>query len=216
MMKDRHVPYGPYEAVIKPVLGWLLALLFVLLFWWLYIIIALLIRSKLGSPVLFTQERPGRINPKTGKEKIFRLYKFRSMADARNSKGELLSDEERLTPFGQKLRRTSLDELPEILFNILIFRNMNWIGPRPLLVKYLDRYSERQHHRHDVKPGLTGLAQVNGRNAITWEEKFEYDLKYVEKVTFLGDVSILLKTVKAVVARDGISSETSVTMEEFK
>ena len=208
----RHKPYGPYEAVVKPVLGWLLALVFVVLFSWLYIILAILIRIKLGSPVLFTQERPGKIDPNTGKEKIFRLFKYRSMLPEDETHH---TDEERLTKFGQKLRSTSLDELPEILFNILIFRDMAWIGPRPLLVRYLDRYSEEQHHRHDVKPGLTGYAQAHGRNAVSWEEKFDMDLKYVNKITFLGDVKILIDTVKAVVKKDGISSGSSVTMEEF-
>ncbi len=209
----RHKPYGPYEAIVKPILGWLFALIFVLLFWWLYIVLAVLIHIKLGSPVLFTQDRPGKINSKTGKEKIFKLYKFRSMLPEGNGK---YTDEERLTNFGKKLRSTSLDELPEIFFNILIFRDMAWIGPRPLLVKYLDRYSKEQHHRHDVKPGLTGYAQANGRNAISWDEKFALDIEYVEKITFLGDVKILLDTIRAVLGKKGISSPTSVTMEEFR
>lgn len=208
----KHKPRGPYEAVVKPVLGWILALVFVLLFLWLYLVLAILVRIKLGTPVLFTQERPGKIDPKTGKEKIFRLYKFRSMLPEDEHHH---TDEERLTDFGKKLRSTSLDELPEILFNILIFRNMAWIGPRPLLVRYLDRYSEAQHHRHDVKPGLTGYAQVHGRNAISWDEKFAMDLEYVDNVTFCGDVRILADTVKTVLKKDGISSDTSVTMEEF-
>lgn len=215
MIKNSHKPYGPYEAIVKPVLGWILALIFVLLFWWVYIILAILIRVKLGSPVLFIQERPGIIDPKTGKEKIFKLYKYRSMADFRDPSGNLMPDEKRLTSFGKKLRSTSLDELPEILFNILIFRNMCWIGPRPLLVKYLDKYTEEQHHRHDVKPGLTGYAQVHGRNAIEWDEKFALDLQYVNHITFLGDIKILLYTVRSVLLRDGINSQTSATMEEF-
>lgn len=209
----KHKPYGPYEKLVKPVLGWLLALIFFLLFWWLYIILAILIKIKLGSPVLYTQDRPGKINPKTGKEKIFKLYKFRSMLPEDETHR---TDEERLTDFGKKLRSTSLDELPEIFFNILIFRNMAWIGPRPLLVQYLDRYSEKQHHRHDVKPGLTGRAQTHGRNAISWETKFDMDLDYVNKITFIGDVKIILDTIKVVLKKDGISSGTSVTMEEFE
>ena len=215
MMKNRHKPYGPYEFVIKPVLDRLLAFVFVLLFFWLYIILAILVRVKLGAPVIFTQERPGKINPKTGKEKIFKLYKFRSMGDEVDADGNLLPDEVRLTSFGKKLRSTSLDELPEILLNILIFHNMSWIGPRPLLVRYLPRYTEEQRHRHDVLPGLTGYAQAHGRNAVSWEEKFKMDVEYVNHITFIGDVKILIDTVMAVIRKDGVSSATSVTMEEF-
>ena len=215
MMKNRHKPYGPYEFVIKPVLDRLLAFVFVLLFFWLYIILAILVRVKLGAPVIFTQERPGKINPKTGKEKIFKLYKFRSMSDEVDADGNLLPDEVRLTSFGKKLRSTSLDELPEILLNILIFHNMSWIGPRPLLVRYLPRYTEEQRHRHDVLPGLTGYAQAHGRNAVSWEEKFKMDVEYVNHITFIGDVKILIDTVMAVIRKDGVSSATSVTMEEF-
>ncbi len=214
-MKNRHKPYGPYEFVIKPVLDRLLAFVFVLLFFWLYIILAILVRVKLGAPVIFTQERPGKINPKTGKEKIFKLYKFRSMSDEVDADGNLLPDEVRLTSFGKKLRSTSLDELPEILLNILIFHNMSWIGPRPLLVRYLPRYTEEQRHRHDVLPGLTGYAQAHGRNAVSWEEKFKMDVEYVNHITFIGDVKILIDTVMAVIRKDGVSSATSVTMEEF-
>lgn len=214
-MQNLHNPYGPYEAFFKPVLGWLLALIFVLLSWWLYVILAILIRVKLGSPVLFTQDRPGKIDAKTGKEKIFKLYKFRSMKDLRDENGEILPDEQRLTAFGRKLRSTSLDELPEILFNILIFRDLAWIGPRPLLVRYLDRYSEEQRHRHDVKPGLTGYAQANGRNAISWEDKFAMDLEYVNRITFIGDIKIIIDTIRTVIKREGINSATAATMEEF-
>lgn len=214
-MKNRHKPYGVYEAVVKPVLDRLLALIFVLLFFWLYIILAILVRVKLGSPVIFTQERPGKINPETGKEKVFKLYKFRSMSDAVDADGNLLPDEVRLTSFGKKLRSTSLDELPEILFNILIFHNMSWIGPRPLLVRYIPRYTEEQRHRHDVLPGLTGYAQAHGRNAVSWEEKFKMDVEYVNHITFIGDVKILIDTVMAVIKKDGVSSATSATMEEF-
>ena len=166
-----------------------------------------LVAVKLGRPVLFTQERPGY------KEKIFRMYKFRTMTDARNANGELLSDEERLTPFGEKLRSTSLDELPE-LFNILK-GDMSLVGPRPLLVQYLPLYNKRQHKRHSVLPGITGLAQINGRNSISWEEKFEYDVQYAKHVTFLGDLKILFETVFKVLKREGINSENSATMEDF-
>lgn len=166
-----------------------------------------LVAVKLGRPVLFTQERPGY------KEKIFRMYKFRTMTDARNANGELLSDEDRLTPFGEKLRSTSLDELPELL-NILK-GDMSLVGPRPLLVQYLPLYNKRQHKRHSVLPGITGLAQINGRNSISWEEKFEYDVQYAKHVTFFGDLKILFETVFKVLKREGINSENSATMEDF-
>ena len=166
-----------------------------------------LVAVKLGRPVLFTQERPGY------KEKIFRMYTFRTMTDARNANGELLSDEERLTPFGEKLRSTSLDELPELL-NILK-GDMSLVGPRPLLVQYLPLYNKRQHKRHSVLPGITGLAQINGRNSISWEEKFEYDVQYAKHVTFFGDLKILFETVFKVLKREGINSENSATMEDF-
>ena len=159
-----------------------------------------------GNP-FFTQLRPGK------NEKIFRLIKFRTMSNAKDRQGNLLPDEKRLNKYGKFLRSTSLDELPELL-NILV-GDMSIVGPRPLLVKYLPLYNEEQKHRHDVRPGLTGYAQVHGRNAITWEEKFRLDVDYVNSITFMGDVRILLGTVKAVLKRDGISSETSATMEEF-
>lgn len=168
---------------------------------------AVLVAVKLGRPVLFTQKRPGYHG------KIFCMYKFRSMTDARDKNGELLPDEERLTPFGEKLRSTSLDELPELL-NILK-GDMSLVGPRPLLVQYLPLYNKRQSRRHDVKPGITGLAQINGRNSISWEEKFEYDVQYVETLSFLGDISILFETVVKVLRREGINSENSATMEDF-
>ena len=172
------------------------------------LIVAVLVRTKLGSPVIFCQERPGK------NEKIFKMYKFRSMTDARDENGVLLPDEVRLTKFGKVLRATSLDELPEA-FNILK-GDMSVIGPRPLLVKYLPRYSERQHRRHEVRPGLSGYAQVHGRNTVSWQDKFEMDVKYVDHITFLGDLKIIWDSVMvAFVRRDGISSETSVTMEEF-
>ena len=173
----------------------------------LLIFLAILVRINLGSPVIFAQERPG------FHEKIFWLCKFRSMTDERDEHGELMPDEVRLTKFGKILRATSLDELPE-LWNILK-GDMSLIGPRPLLVRYLPRYNEFQKHRHDVRPGLTGLAQINGRNAITWEKKFEYDVEYVNNLSFALDVSIFFATVRSVLKREGINSETSATMEEF-
>ena len=171
------------------------------------LITAFLVRIKLGSPVIFCQARPGK------DEKIFQLYKFRSMTDQRDAQGNLLPDEVRLTSFGKKLRATSLDELPE-LWNILK-GDMSIVGPRPLLVRYLPRYSQEQRRRHKVRPGLTGLAQVNGRNLLTWEDKFRYDVEYVDNLNFLLDVRIILKTVGKLFAREGISSESSATMEEF-
>lgn len=169
---------GIYETIIKRILDIVVVLVFFVLFWWVYIIVAVLVRTKLGSPVLFRQKRPGK------DEKIFNMYKFRTMTDARDENGELLPDEVRLTKFGRILRSTSLDELPE-LFNILK-GDMSIVGPRPLLVQYLPLYNEEQKHRHDVRPGLTGLAQVNGRNAISWQQKFQYDVNYVNHVTFAG------------------------------
>ena len=204
-----------YKNYIKPAIDVILAFVFVVLFWWLYIILAILVRIKLGTPVLFTQERPGKIDPKTGKEKIFKLYKFRTMTDARDENGELLDDAARLTGFGKLLRKTSMDELPEILFNILLHRDMSWVGPRPLLVEYLPRYNKEQRRRHEVMPGLTGYAQVSGRNAISWEEKFEDDVWYVTHISFFQDVKIIFKTVMVFFKREGISSDTSATMEKF-
>ena len=198
---------GIYEKYIKRPQDFLCALLAGIVLSPVMAVTAVLVRLKLGSPVLFTQERPG----KDGK--IFKLYKFRTMTDARDENGNLLSDEVRLTGFGKKLRSTSLDELPE-LFNILK-GDMSVVGPRPLLVQYLSRYNEHQARRHEVRPGFTGLAQVNGRNAISWEEKFDWDVKYVDHITFLGDWKIIFKTVKTVLRRDGISAENNVTMEEF-
>ena len=198
---------GFYEKFIKRPLDFLLALLAVILLSPILLATAVLVRVKLGSPVLFRQERPGRYG------RIFRLIKFRTMTDARDADGMLLPDADRLTPFGRKLRATSLDELPE-LFNVLR-GDMSLVGPRPLLVRYLPRYNAHQARRHEVRPGFTGLAQVHGRNAISWEEKFDWDVKYVDHVTFLGDCRILLATVKTVFSHEGISSGTSATMEEF-
>lgn len=196
-----------YDRVIKRIIDLILSGIALVVLSPVYLILAILVRTKLGSPVLFSQERPGR------NEKVFRMYKFRSMTDARDANGELLPDEERLTRFGAALRTTSLDELPE-LFNI--FKgDMSIVGPRPLLVKYLPRYNERQRHRHDVRPGLTGWAQVNGRNAISWEQKFEYDVEYVEQESFLFDLKIIFMTVGKVLHRSGINQEGNATMEEF-
>ncbi len=196
-----------YRKYIKRLLDIILSLTAIICLSPVLIITALLVRIKLGSPVIFRQQRPG-LNGK-----IFGLCKFRSMTDERDADGNLLPDEVRLTSFGKKLRATSLDELPE-LFNILK-GEMSIVGPRPLLVQYLPLYNEEQRHRHDVLPGLTGLAQVNGRNAITWEKKFEYDVEYVRNLSFLMDVKIILMTVGKVFHREGINSETSATMEFF-
>ncbi len=171
-------------------------------------VLAVLVRVKLGAPVLFTQDRPGK------DEKIFRLYKFRTMTDARDENGALLPDDLRLTAFGKKMRALSLDELPEF-FNVLK-GDMSLIGPRPLLVAYLPLYDETQRHRHDVRPGLSGLAQCSGRNLLSWQERFALDVEYVRNVSFVMDVSIVLRTIRGVFRREGITSETSVTMEPFR
>ena len=197
-----------YKRFVKRCLDFLLSLAALIILSPVLLLVAVLVRCKLGSPILFKQERPGL------HEKIFCMYKFRTMTDAKDADGNLLPDEVRLTKFGKLLRSTSLDELPE-LFNILK-GDMAIVGPRPLLVQYLPRYNERQRRRHDVRPGFTGLAQVNGRNSISWPEKFEWDVRYVENVSFLMDLRIIAKTVKVVLRRDGISSETSATMEEFR
>ena len=196
-----------YKKRIKRCLDIVLSLCGIIVLSPVLLVLFILVRVKLGSPVLFKQERPGK------GEKIFTLCKFRTMTDARDEKGELLPDEVRLTKFGRLLRATSLDELPE-LFNILK-GDMSVIGPRPLLVRYLPRYNSFQRRRHEVRPGLTGLAQVNGRNALGWEEKFEYDVRYVDNLTFAMDVRIFFATVRAVLKHEGINSETSATMEEF-
>lgn len=207
-MENKHVPYGPYERWFKRPIDIFCALAAILVFWWLYILVAILVRVKLGSPVIFCQMRPGK------DEKIFKLYKFRTMTDERDENGELLPDDVRLTKFGKLLRSTSLDELPEA-FNILK-GDMSVIGPRPLLVKYLPLYNEEQRHRHDVRPGLSGWAQVNGRNTLAWEDKFAMDVWYTENISFLIDVKIVMLTALKALKRDGINSETAATMEEFR
>lgn len=198
---------GIYEKFIKFILDRLLSLIALILLSPILLVVAALVRVKLGTPVIFKQERPGY------KGKIFTLYKFRSMTDKKDEKGELLPDDVRLTPFGQKLRSTSLDELPE-LFNILK-GDMSIVGPRPLLVKYLPLYNAHQRRRHDVRPGLTGYAQVNGRNAISWEDKFDMDVKYVDNISFALDCKIILKTIHTVFSHEGINADNSATMEAF-
>lgn len=197
-----------YRKYGKRIMDFTLSLIAIIFLSPVFLVVAILVRTKLGSPVLFKQKRPGK------DEKIFTMMKFRTMTDEKDENGELLPDSVRLTKFGKFLRSTSLDELPG-LFSILN-GNMSIIGPRPLLVQYLPLYNEEQKKRHSVKPGLSGLAQVNGRNAITWEQKFKYDVQYAENITFLGDWKIILLTLKKVFIREGISSSQSVTMEPFK
>lgn len=199
---------GIYERFIKRPIDLIVSLIVLIILSPVFIIISILVRFKLGSPIFFTQDRPG-LN-----EKIFKMYKFRTMMDKRDEFGELLPDSVRLTKFGKMLRSTSLDELPE-LFNI-VKGDMSLVGPRPLLIQYLDLYDEYQKRRHEVRPGLTGYAQVNGRNAISWEEKFKLDVEYVDSISFIGDLKIIYLTIKKVLVREGISSETSATMEAFK
>lgn len=196
-----------YKKVIKRILDLILSFCGIIVLSPVYLVLFVLVRVKLGSPVLFTQDRPGR------KEKIFKLYKFRTMTEKRDEKGELLPDEVRLTRFGRILRSTSLDELPE-LFNILK-GDMSLIGPRPLLVRYLPYYTEEERHRHDVRPGLTGLAQVNGRNALGWEERFAYDLAYVEHCSFFLDCKVLGMTAGKVLKRSGTLSGADQTVADF-
>lgn len=204
---------GFYEKYVKRILDIICASLAIVGFSWLYLAIAVIVRIKMGKPVIFKQPRPGMIDPKTGKERIFDMYKFRTMTDERYENGNLLPDEVRLNKFGRALRATSLDELPEA-FNILL-GSMSLIGPRPQLVRDMVFMSDEQRMRHTAKPGLTGLAQVMGRNAITWEEKLNWDLKYIEKVSLLGDVKILLQTVAVVFKRSGITDGENVTALDY-
>ena len=198
---------GFYEKYIKRLLDIVLSGAALVILSPLLLITAVLVRIKLGSPVIFTQERPGK------DEKVFKLHKFRSMTDARDASGNLLPDKERLTRFGAKLRSLSIDELPELWD---IFRGkMSIVGPRPLLVKYLPLYNEEQRHRHDVRPGLTGWAQVHGRNLTSWEERFEYDVEYVNNISFTLHVKIIIMTIRCVLGREGINADGSATMEAF-
>ena len=202
-----------YAKCFKRVLDFVLSLIALLILSPILLILIIIGAIAMKGNPFFTQLRPGKIRKKTGQEKIFRLIKFRTMSNAKDKDGKLLPDDQRLNRYGRFLRSTSLDELPELL-NILK-GDMAIVGPRPLLVKYLPLYSEEQRHRHDVRPGLTGYAQVHGRNTVTWEDKFDMDVAYVRNITFIGDIKIIFGTVGAVLKRNGINSETSVTMEEF-
>ncbi len=235
-MKRENKKNGIYCRYIKRLLDILMALTGMLLLSWIYLIVAILVRIKLGKPVIFKQKRPGKIDRHTGKERLFTLYKFRSMKDATDRYGHKLteeqrilltqqegfdavsSDEERVTKFGRKIRELSLDEIPE-LYNILK-GDMSFVGPRPLEVAYLPYYTEEERHRHDVLPGLTGLAQVNGRNIISWEERFRYDLEYVNNVSFLMDLRILCKTIAVVWKHDDteipLEGENSVALSDLR
>ena len=196
-----------YKLFFKRVIDIFFSLIFILLFWWLYIVIAILVRKKLGSPVIFKQKRPG-IN-----EKIFTMYKFRTMTDKKDRDGNLLPDKDRLTKFGKFLRSTSLDEIPE-LWNVLK-GEMSLVGPRPLLVEYLSKYTEKEKKRHEVRPGITGFAQVNGRNNTTWEDRFKNDIYYVENVSFSLDLKIIIKTFLKVIKKSDINQSEDVTMKSF-
>ena len=204
---SKHKPYGPYEKYIKRPLDCVLASTALVVLSPVMGVTAILVRTKLGSPVLFTQDRPGK------DEKIFKLYKFRTMTDKKNAGGELLPDADRLTPFGAALRSTSLDELPELL-NI-VKGDMSIIGPRPLLVQYLPYYTETEKHRHDVRPGLSGLAQVNGRNLVRWDQRLAYDAEYVKKITFLGDLKIVLQTIKKVFGKEDVAADPESVDEGY-
>ncbi len=204
---EKHKVRGPYEYVFKRVIDLICSLVVIFIFWWLYLILMILVKIQLGSPIIFTQERPG----KDGK--IFKLYKFRSMSNEKDFNGNFLPDSQRLNKFGRLLRSTSLDELPE-LFNI-IKGDMSIVGPRPLLVKYLDYYNDFEMRRHEVRPGLTGLAQVSGRNALTWKRRFECDVNYVDNVTFLMDIGIILRTIKKIFVREGIEFQNKGTIMDY-
>nr|WP_315085676.1 sugar transferase [uncultured Lachnoanaerobaculum sp.] len=214
---DNHKLYrkmGFYEKYVKRAIDIFCSGLAIIVFCWLYVIIALLVRIKLGSPVLFTQYRPGLIDPKTGKEQIFKMYKFRTMTDKKDAEGNLLPDKVRLTKFGAWLRSTSLDELPEAF--CILNGTMTIIGPRPQLVRDMVFMSDEQRMRHTAKPGLSGLAQVSGRNAISWNKKLQYDLDYIKHVSFGHDLKILFKTVeKAFIKQEGITEEGSVTAADY-
>jgi undecaprenyl-phosphate galactose phosphotransferase len=196
-----------YKLFFKRIVDIFLSLIFVFLFWWLYIVVAILVRKKLGSPVIFKQQRPG-LN-----EKIFTMYKFRTMTDKKDKEGNLLPDKDRLTKFGKFLRSTSLDEIPE-LWNVLK-GEMSLVGPRPLLVDYLPKYTKAEKRRHEVRPGITGFAQINGRNNTTWEERFKNDIYYVENISFLLDLKIIIKTLLKVVKRSDINQSEDIPMKNF-
>ena len=196
-----------YKLFFKRVIDIFFSLIFILLFWWLYIVVAILVKKKLGSPVLFKQKRPG-LN-----EKIFIMYKFRTMIDKKDEKGDLLPDKDRLTKFGKFLRSTSLDEIPE-LWNVLK-GEMSLVGPRPLLVQYLSKYTKEENKRHNVKPGITGWAQINGRNNTTWSDRFKNDVYYVENFSFLLDMKIIIQTFLKVIKRRDINQNEDVTMRNF-
>ena len=203
-----------YEKYIKRIFDIICSVLAITVFWWIYVIIAILVRIKLGSPILFTQYRPGIIDQRTGKEKIFKLYKFRTMIDKRDSNGELLPDNLRMTKFGAWLRSTSLDELPEVIS--ILKGDMSVIGPRPQLVRDMVFMSNKQRMRHTAKPGLSGLAQIMGRNAISWDKKLKYDLHYLKHISFKNDLYILLNTViKAFLKKEGITEEGKVTSSDY-
>ena len=196
-----------YKLFFKRIIDIFLSVIFILLFWWLYIIIVILVRRKLGSPVIFRQKRPG-LN-----EKIFTMYKFRTMTDKKDENGNLLPDKDRLTKFGKFLRSTSLDEIPELL-NVLK-GEMSLVGPRPLLAEYLSKYTREEKRRHEVRPGITGFAQVNGRNNTTWEERFKNDIYYVENISFLLDIKIIIKTFLKVIKKSDINQSEDVPMKNF-
>lgn len=206
-MNKKHIPYGPYERFFKRPIDIICALAAIIAFSWLYLIIAVLVRVKLGSPILFKQERPGK------DEKIFKLYKFRTMTDEKDDNGELLPDDVRLTKFGKFLRSTSLDELPEA-FNILK-GDMSVIGPRPLLVQYLPYYTDEESRRHSVRPGLSGWAQVNGRNSLDWDSRLQYDIEYVNKITFRMDIKIVFMSVKNMIFRSDVAENTNAVEGNF-
>ena len=206
--EEAKVNKGIYRRFLKRPMDFILSLMAIIVLSPVLLIVGILVRFKLGSPVLFKQERPG-LN-----EKIFTMYKFRTMTDEKEENGDLLPDSVRLTKFGKMLRSTSLDELPELL-NILK-GDMSIVGPRPLLIQYLDLYNDHQKRRHDVRPGLSGHAQVNGRNAISWEDKFKFDVEYVENISFMGDWKIIFLTVKKVFVKEGINQDSENTMEDFR
>ena len=212
-MENLHKPYGPYERFVKRPLDFTLALIALIVLSPILLILTVVGAIAMKGNPFFVQQRPGRIDKKTGQEKIFPLLKFRTMSNAKDANGNLLPDEKRLNKYGKLLRMTSCDELPSLV-NILC-GHLAIVGPRPLRVKYLPLYSNEQRHRHDVRPGLTGYAQVHGRNAISWGTKFRLDLDYIKKITFVGDLKIIFFTAYVVIKHSGVSSDTSETMEEF-